>query len=114
MVCRNFVGNNWGYNQKILLLMYKVIITPMITYGAVAWSKRRYSELFKRNQTDRSAVNTKITNDIVYCIIFPSLELLLLYLRQKLQKNNVYNHLQHGTIISGIVDTYSEVLIKML
>ena len=38
--CRRMLGKRWGLSPKIILWLYKTVIRPMVTYGAVVWWPR--------------------------------------------------------------------------
>jgi ribonuclease HI len=35
--CKNMIGKTWGLNPKIMLWMYKMLVRPVISYGALVW-----------------------------------------------------------------------------
>ncbi|CAK1594967.1 unnamed protein product [Parnassius mnemosyne] len=49
--CRNMIGKRWGLTPKIILWLYKTVIRPMITYGALVWwTKTNEATIIKKLQ----------------------------------------------------------------
>lgn len=40
MVCRRMANKSWGCSPRIMLWMYKMMVLPIVTYGAIAWASR--------------------------------------------------------------------------
>ncbi|XP_048004470.1 uncharacterized protein LOC125240570 isoform X2 [Leguminivora glycinivorella] len=55
--CRRMVGKKWGLAPHIILWLYKMVIMPMISYGAIVWWPRtkQTTAIDKLNKTQRLA-----------------------------------------------------------
>lgn len=55
--CRRMVGKRWGLAPHIILWLYKMVIVPMISYGAIVWWPRTQTTtaITKTQKTQRLA-----------------------------------------------------------
>ena len=51
--CRRAVGPTWGFTPQTMLWIYRSIIRPMLSYGALVWSN---AMLIKKNKTNTAKI----------------------------------------------------------